>query len=765
MSMDKYDDRKWLFTSDPNDLRGNLAAKAFLGQDQAFAQMFIRAQNYDTKGNLRDNDVHPEFIQWIVDAALHAREIDPPMGFAITGEIAEKSAKTEVEKLRPSTSYVKTATNWWSGKDLNNQYKNNYIMVNSWNSAIRKLAEIEKGSSPTKEQDVRAVLGQLQIELSSEIRRNKAGSLGFARINSGAAQTVFQNVYARWNELTDETKTFYNTYVQLQKLGNGGWEPANESEYSSAVANPTNYRINLKKDHNIGKWKSDDINKTGYTIIANNLPKYEGFGQVHYYTNSGVTTLTSNDKDLFTFIFTVIYEGLTWEEFTANVKRNSGATKFNVQVDNLVRGRIFAISKAQAADLKPDREEQFAFLGMENKNVWTRDSAGEYVTVVDGKKVRMGAEDPETIAKMKAVHQCYGTNVNAKDDASCKKWIFECLLSQDPNSLESCLRRINTEEKDFFHVATKDIKNLHPALALKILQQFGFHKYQAYDNTAKSQIWKVENVSHWLKNYMEQKFSAQDLKDMLKAKDQNHLLAYLDLVSQFVNGNPAILNKNYAGSSDEAAGLFKRSAFADKLGINVRRDPNNRSAVAYDINRLRGYLSTSQVQTNPFFATVNGRTYSPFGYGLTPGMGLIAQTGGAGGDKCDHVLRKLNGNQITGAKMIGSFMDVVLAELARKGKTLDETDRVNLDKKVKSLVELEEEMLRTLCYIDDYSKMLDTLKDYKAETLDIAYVDKFVERLNAIINKKQSVESSFVDVFGKILDVLKDESKYVPLGK
>lgn len=750
MSMDKYDDRKWLFTSDPNDLRGNLAAKAFLGQDQAFAQMFIRAQNYDTKGNFRDNDVHPEFIQWIVDAALHAREIDQPMGYAATKDNADANAEIELTAFKNGKSSTQNTS------EINN----------ARNEATQQIALVNASSSSAadKRTQTENIYANLKNIIAAEIRKIKASSIAFTTITSGAAQKVYQNVYARWNELSDETKTFYNTYAQLQKLGPGGWKPVNENEYSIS-GNQSQYRINLKKDHNIGKWKSDNINKTGYTIIANNLPKYEGFGQVHYYTNSGVTTLTSNDKDLFTFIFTVIYEGLTWGEFTANVKRNSGATKFNVQVDNLVRGRIFAISKAQAADLKPDREEQFAFLGMENKNVWTRDSAGEYVTVVDGKKVRMGAEDPETIAKMKAVHQCYGTNVNAKDDASCKKWIFECLLSQDPNSLESCLRRINTEEKDFFHVATKDIKNLHPALALKILQQFGFHKYQAYDNTAKSQIWKVENVSHWLKNYMEQKFSAQDLKDMLKAKDQNHLLAYLDLVSQFVNGNPAILNKNYAGSSDEAAGLFKRSAFADKLGINVRRDPNNRSAVAYDINRLRGYLSTSQVQTNPFFATVNGRTYSPFGYGLTPGMGLIAQTGGAGGDKCDHVLRKLNGNQITGAKMIGSFMDVVLAELARKGKTLDETDRVNLDKKVKSLVELEEEMLRTLCYIDDYSKMLDTLKDYKAETLDIAYVDKFVERLNAIINKKQSVESSFVDVFGKILDVLKDDAKYVPLGK
>ncbi len=83
---DLYDDRKWLFTTNPKDTRGNLFTRAMekaggkeLGDGSLMLDV-LRASLYDNRGNMADNDVHNEPIDWLVETAHFHRAFDKPVG-------------------------------------------------------------------------------------------------------------------------------------------------------------------------------------------------------------------------------------------------------------------------------------------------------------------------------------------------------------------------------------------------------------------------------------------------------------------------------------------------------------------------------------------------------------------------------------------------------------------------------------------------------------------------------------------------------------
>lgn len=811
---DKYDDRKWLFTDDDDDLRGNLASKAFFADDGGEsvneepdkfindqAPLFMKVSSYDNRqAGEYDQDVHHEFTDFIVNTALFHRELDKQT--ELGKEYETLSTRIDSATFEPvldliNTSVARIASITSADRDniltsIANKLKNEVFSItmdtelnpfgNFIDTNIKTYIQVEiQGTVDTlfalphdttrdaayadyKKSNLSSFITQLRGTLKRLAHTAKNQTMSpqptyTTLATNPHAKKVYEKVYANWGELSDSTKSFYTNFLMLMKRsGSGGlWDPVPESQYGS-VPDFNNLRLNLKKG------ASPKI-----TLFGERLPKYSSkyFRKVWFINNTGaVNAFSTTNANMFRELYNAIYHqdgsagGVSYSEFASTYSR--GVNKyFRVKVDDLVRGRIFAISNAKVEEeVLPETDGPMSYLSMENRNIWFRDSTdpGVFVTVVNGEKVRMGAEDAETMKRMKAAHQCYGTYVNNKDEASCKKFIFECLLSQDPKSLERCLTELKSSDKSFFEVATNDIKNLHPVLAQQLLHQFGFRKTSEYDNQARSQIWKVESCAHWLQHYMAKKFSANDIATMLAAPEQRPLLNYLDLVSQYVNANPAILNAKYTGTSDEAVGLIKPTAHAQKLGLIPRMEVSDKSKLYCDLDKLWGKVKTQESMPHQFFSRVgNNQIFSPFMFnGIMP-HGFLSQRGG--GDKCDYILKKFNANQVTCGEMISNFMQVVTKELENRGKKLSATETKNLNDHLVLLKQLECEMLRTLCYIDEYSKLVDTLKDYKAETVDMKYISNFVDRLSGITKKKNSVELKFVEWFGDILSLFKGERK------
>jgi hypothetical protein len=341
--------------------------------------------------------------------------------------------------------------------------------------------------------------------------------------------------------------------------------------------------------------------------------------------------------------------------------------------------------------------------------------------------------------------QCYNTGVPTDQ---CPKFMFECLLGDNPNATQICIEQLKASG-NFIDAAKNDIKNLHPILALRILQQFGFRKYQEYDHVASMPLYKVECVNSWTKHYLAKNVGAEQIKQMISDENSRTLLTYLDLIVQFVNANPAILNKNYTGSSNEAKGLFVPNQFLQSLGFDEKAtEREDKSTYVRDIGRLRSHL-----QYNAWWRPSQRMLgYPPFlGSGnYTPGYPMLQ--GGGGGATCAHVHALRNSGQSLGSDLIRGLLEKVLGEFMARGKKLDATDKQNMMGRIEKIKGLENQLIETLCYIDEYNGLMAAYGDNANQTVSEAELKKLLGRADVILGKQQHYYGNVLDDLTRIVD-------------
>jgi hypothetical protein len=752
MSSEQIDDRKWLFTSDASDIRGDTIGKILFANNGASSVNEYKSEKimdtplydlmvakfYDNRlPNESFNDIHFEFTDFIINTALFHREIDMP-----------SSAEAGYKTLKDDNAYM-----------------------------------------------------------------------------------VYQHVFKNWNQLNEDAKAFYRNFIQLIKVGLGKESgPIHEAEYGNLIQDDYRqfYRLNLIKDRMYGKIKIIEFgkklpkfnksifgniwytSKTGDKLYINRDKVDDNFFRDLYhavYHNKNEKFFEGAEKsyeeqqkeikELQRQLAFTQGEVATYQK-TQEVQQQTGQTqhttsllggggqfidvsvfdsfpisfpstdakRFSTNVASIVKEKICAIQNASVVEAEPESEMPETVLDMMNKGIWSRDPENPkvFVRTINGKKVKMGCEDDELIKFLKEPHECYGTYVNGNQE-QCNKFIFECLMSKDPDSLVKCLNI--TKFKDFYQVAKTDISNLHPVLALRILQQFGFRKYKEFDETAGMDLWKVECASHWLEHYVYKKYSKETFASMLHDNNQKQILSYLNLVSQYVNSNPSILNKDYQGACDEATGVFKVSEYAKKLSLQPRRDPYPEAPSRYDLMRLRSNIPFIR-PTTPFVLTsTSGRVSTPFGMDITPGVGLLrAQVGG--GSKCEYIIKKISeGKHVVGANLISKYFNVLNKQLQSKGKKLSDNDYKNIMGRIEKLNKIEDEVLKSMCYIEEYNKLLDVFKDYKAEVLTEDNLKKFVQHQDKLFEKQNMNEGTLLEILIKISNLLdkdaKDSKDYVPI--
>lgn len=431
---------------------------------------------------------------------------------------------------------------------------------------------------------------------------------------------------------------------------------------------------------------------------------------------------------------------------------NQGPFAFSQASSSGIQQSDFKHRLRQIAQAKPTVVPQFPqesgefmnFIDMKKKFV--RDSSGNLLMEEPGKAGLsvMGDEYFNQVSNVQ--DNCYNTGVPG---GQCNKFMFECLLSNESETTKKCIDSLMASD-DFFGEARADIKNLHPILALRILQQFGFRKYQEYDHVASMPLYKVECVNSWMKHYLAKNVSADQIKAMISDDRSAHLLKYLGLVVQFVNANPAILNKNYTGSSNEAKGLFIPNQFLQSLGFDEKfTERTDKTTYIKDIGRLRSHL-----QYNAWWRPSQKMLgYPPFlGSGnYTPGYPML-QGGGGGGATCAHVHALRNSGQSLGSDLIKGLLEKVLREFMGRGKKLDSTDEQNMKGRIEKIKGLENQLIETLCYIDEYNGLMAAYGDNTNQTVSEAELKKLLGRADVILGKQQHYYGNVLDDLTRIVD-------------
>jgi len=174
---------------------------------------------------------------------------------------------------------------------------------------------------------------------------------------------------------------------------------------------------------------------------------------------------------------------------------------------------------------------------------------------------------------------CKRIGVKHKNIELCNKFFFDALLNYDSMTINDLLKVIpNTH--NFFNGAKEQIEKMDINIVLSLLKKFGFKQYSDYVPLYKMYINKMENISFWI--------SRQDPANKDKLNKNQNLLKYLQLLVDYVNSNPAILNTDFTEFESQ---LYYLKEFEEYMKVKY-----NKIAIFKDITE--GYLDINDERTN-----------------------------------------------------------------------------------------------------------------------------------------------------------------------
>lgn len=569
------------------------------------------------------------------------------------------------------------------------------------------------------------------------------------QVKSKALDVLWDTIYDKWNTLTVVEKQVVNSVFMFTKFNpvTVKWDIIQNNDMGTKIpqGREGEYRINLKKTNPTDKcpafvsllpklntnsfstkvWYTNKTNKKPqYIDIANTQPPGAA---VNNPVASGVLTSTTEEikQNVFRLIYCAVFRS---SQDVANLLPNLTLTNlenawnekeiskpFSINVPKFIRRRLYNAKTSKNAVQKTPT----TVVSMMSKDIWSRNPNGNLVRTdsVTGVVEEFG-KGLASDKVLETANQCYTTGVKYTNETECNKYMNECLLNGNPTDVSECLDF--WKNHNFYDVAKEEIIKMHPLVALKTLSKFGFKEVHVMENG--KQIKKVQSKDEWLTNTLSSYSTSvastvpanENLQNIINTN--NKLLDYLQMLTEYVNANPAIMNKNYTSSSQPQAPpqqWDKQTILGKKLFKTPAYIPN--ATALNGLNSLtqgitkginRGKPSQSFTPFGTFTQNFNmpGPTFTPFG----------VQNGG---DNSDDIKRI---GLVT--KHIQKLIENTLAELELKGiKVADKQKVMNI---IKQLNELEKSLLEIFEYLHvvsvsknllepTYTPQINTLEEVK----------------------------------------------------
>lgn len=747
-----FDGRGRLFTS--MFLQGSYHSRLNEGNPDSIigtdAWEVMRCENYEHKRqDMSNDDVHNELVDFLTRTGLFHRLIDAP-----TGASAQVSNWTsQIHALVNAIPIPLPQANIAATIASINGIVNAAGAIGNQNGILNILNQL---AQPGISQPAAMALRSALLETIGDALQGApaAGKQFTTLASSKEAKQLWQSVYANWGNLQEETRRFYNAFMRPMHLNNyQKWVEMEEKDFAGPI-NDSNVRINLiraatspvagARGNNpllssvipflpskaTGIWYSD-ASRTLHKIAPNAAARPNKFVLVDAYTNG--------------------YDNKDVAGQPISLDKLDPMDRFTIWVDKLVRMRLMHLKRSPTVSLPSADEKQFISLG--DHNIWKHDGEGKLFKSVNGKVEYYGDTDQNSLSALKADFKCYST-LTKGNDKQCQEYMFDCLLSGDADGLKKC--RNFHADANFYDVAKEDIQEMHPIVALRTLQKYGFRYISKYDDEAKMNLNKVEPVKHWLENYMAKKFP--DPEDQRSVQGNTRLLDYLELIVQYVNANPTLINKHFSGSSEEGAGKFLGTDFSKRLQIKQRVEPGDSAAGLYGINLLQSHMRTglfgATMYKSPFSVSSNtGLLRSPFGDAIFPlGAGLMVprQLGGNGYYGGQLYSKRTKEGIVGGSETLSNLILLNMNKLREHNKDITEADKNKINKKLANMHEVEKELYRNLDYINSYGQLLDAMGDYNSQTLSIDSLRDLTLRHKDLMDKHNKEEKGMLTVLGAI---------------
>lgn len=508
--------------------------------------------------------------------------------------------------------------------------------------------------------------------------------------------------------------------------------------FFSAFVDPATYSVKTAEFAKIMPF----INAGGeISILKNdNTIIKEVAGHILWYATSW-----GDNKSLQTFYSTLATAGFVRPVNTGiSFSLNPFSKKiFTVKVDKLFRKRLLALKSGErplpgavTEFKKTAKGTEETYVDMINGSIWQRDEKGDLYTFEAGTTNKIYEKNYE----LTLGYDCATTNFAG---AECKSYLMDCLLSGDNEGIAQCV----AHWKDDANWAVADVNAMHPKIAVRTLQRFGFRTRRVVLPDGQ-QVKLVESVDSWKKNYLETKFKDnKEVKDIFQSATNKKIAEYLQLVVDHVNKNPAILNPGYKPYSAPTKDEMSKSKLLQKLQVvEDLRSKIKQNTLSYNV-----FIDlSSNLDTPPFILES-----SLFNLG-----GLNVQYGGNsnfGSYISNKIVAQKGGHKKTSDVLAGLYSDFK-SSLAFYKKTIDPaSDKVMTDK-ITALKALETENIELIKLINEYKSLVQTYgtKNAVAETISVndkASLETLITGLKDKLEKEKSESLNITRVLEGILNL------------
>lgn len=570
-------------------------------------------------------------------------------------------------------------------------------------------------------------------------------------VSNNESSGFFNKVIKNWNNLPPEQTGVYRNLFDVMHNNT----VVNESQYGTLTGG-ADVRINFKK-----LAPGSDT-----TVFEQYIPEVENADKIFYTNADGSVTgvelnHNENSKNILKDIYHAVYNGK--DRSSLDIQTSSGTylkkvpntleltsarDRFDLNVGRIVKDRLN--DRPLVGGYQDETKE---FYDMASGDRLNRDENGDIYVMDRSEKMYLTKNGEYTGNK-----KC--------QTAECSHKIYKCLLDDDSVGLEKCLDHY--KKNGFNSNAEKEVESVHPLVALRTLQKFGFGRDSSFDQHAGMSVTKIESVDDWVNNFMKKQFTESQIKSIFNSPRNDLIMQYLNKLVKRVNSHPSLLNNGHIGGGQ----INKISKQDEKLTLNwsntntINRDNTLPPIESQELQAVKAQKDIKKLKetqqlnletlkkmlfldpkTHPIihntFGLIPPFLTHPFnvltGVNVLTGGGVIENPFGTQtiSNKINTVTmqhKTINTAQsspsdIMGTTQLLALLNNEVMRLKGKGRVIEESDLNKLKQKLVDMGKLEEDILKSINKVREYAKCITLYgTEYKDETLSMELLDEMTKK-------------------------------------
>lgn len=577
------------------------------------------------------------------------------------------------------------------------------------------------------------------------------------------AYAFYENVFKNWNKLDDpRVGLLYNSVVSLLYNDGTSENAINVVDVIGKdipVSDRSKYRLNFNKLEP----------GSNQTIFGNNLPKIPDEFKGFYYTDANgkckYEEFNNNEyKDFLNDLYVAIREtkisngvkSKTINVYGMNLNLNTDLDnfkkcEFKLDVDKLVRDGLHDVGTPGIINIPIHND--IPYMDFPFQNIWQRAPNGDLVTFGASGKLDIKMQPIDDVKDDK----CYTTGMNIKTE--CNTYVHECLLADDADGLNKCIKFLK-DHKDTEDLYIKnEIENMHPLIALRTLQKFGFKGIKSYNKVLGREIISVQSVDNWIETFMKKKFTEEEVQRIFTGGNE-HIVNYLQNVVSYVNKNPSILNKdvntevvqkyNTEYKTNSKPNRDEMIAALKQLKVHMR---TNYSIIAplvppFIVGPFGLYdtmMNIPLVHSNMMMPTIG---FSHPDVHFNPGMFTSV------------FKQRIDSGRRVGAALFRDLFEQVQRDLKDQGKKLVDSDTKNIIENIERMIATEKELEKVLMYLEEYNAYLDIFNGRVSSesVLNMKTLEQLLDRHKRDLEKYKKLEMTNMEVLNALASLYSDQN-------